>query len=103
MHTKSTWRFGTTPTALTGEMLCIQHYHFGAVIALHCPGGLGESPTSRPCEASRYTLFVVVILMRAWTIHYGRDVFRPIVISVLRQWVSIGLSANRLAAVDDGL
>jgi hypothetical protein len=75
--------FGTSPTALIGEMPCIQHYHFGAVIALHCPGGLGESPTSRPCEASRHTLFVVVILMRAWTIHYGRDACKPIVISVL--------------------
>ncbi len=38
---------------------------------------------SRPCEASRLALFVVVILMRAWTIHYGRDACRLIVISVL--------------------
>jgi hypothetical protein len=66
------------PGAQTGETPYIQHHHFGAVIALRWPGGLGESPTSRPCGASRpalvRSLLKIVVVMQAWTVHYGRDV-----------------------------
>ena len=61
-----------------GETLRIQCYRFVAVIAPHWQDGLGESPKSRPCEASRPALVsslfkIVVVVMRAYTVHYGRD------------------------------
>ena len=40
--------FGDMPRVRTGEMLYIQHFDFGAVLAPHWPGDSGESPTSRP-------------------------------------------------------
>jgi hypothetical protein len=80
LHTEFVGRFGTSTHAQTGETPYIQHNHFGATIAPRWSGGLGESPTSRPCEPSRpalvSSLLKIVVAMRAWTVHYGRDVYK---------------------------
>jgi hypothetical protein len=74
MPTEPVGHIGTLLHSQTAETPYTQHYHFGAVIAPSLAGRKGESPTSRPCEASRPTLIAVVISMPALTVHYGRGV-----------------------------